>query len=61
VHVHVLAPVATEGLTYADREALADRVHTRMTEVLRAEYGIEPHRARVEVPVGAAAATGLTV
>jgi 1-acyl-sn-glycerol-3-phosphate acyltransferase len=61
VHVHVLPPVATEGLTYADREALADRVHTRMTEVLRAEYGIEPHRARVEVPVGAAAATGLTV
>jgi 1-acyl-sn-glycerol-3-phosphate acyltransferase len=60
VHVHVLEPVATAGLSYADRESLADLVHARMADVLRAQYGVEPLRARVEVPVGAASATGLT-
>jgi len=60
VHVHVLEPVLTDGLSYADRESLADRVHARMSDVLRTQYGIEPQRARVEVPVGAVSATGLT-
>ncbi len=60
VHVHVLEPVPTAGLSYADRESLADRVFVRMADVLRTQYGVEPLRARVEVPVGAASATELT-
>lgn len=41
VHVHTLAPIPTDGLTYADREALAERVRQKMAEVLRSTYGIE--------------------
>lgn len=42
VHVHLLEPIPTEGLTYADREALADRVRERMAECLHTVYGVNP-------------------
>ncbi len=49
VHVHILAPIPTDGLTYDDRVLLADRVHASMTTLLREQYGVEPSAsARVE-------------
>ncbi|MBL0940638.1 MAG: 1-acyl-sn-glycerol-3-phosphate acyltransferase [Gemmatimonadaceae bacterium] len=42
VHVHVLDAIPTEGLTYDDRDALADRVRQAMAECLRTQYGVEP-------------------
>jgi 1-acyl-sn-glycerol-3-phosphate acyltransferase len=48
VHVHQLEPVATVGLTYADRDRLATTVHQRMSELLRSEYGVEPALARAQ-------------
>lgn len=42
VHVHVLDPIPTEGLTYDDRSALAEQVRQRMAECLQAEYGVTP-------------------
>lgn len=55
VHVHLLEPIPTAGLTYDDRNALADRVRERMAECLRTVYGVEPaltgdegRRARAE-------------
>jgi 1-acyl-sn-glycerol-3-phosphate acyltransferase len=46
VHVHKLPPVPTDGLTYEDRDRLASEVHRRMSELLQAEYGVEPGTAR---------------
>jgi 1-acyl-sn-glycerol-3-phosphate acyltransferase len=40
VHVHLLPPVPTAGLTYGDRDQLADTVRGRMAECLRDHYGI---------------------
>jgi 1-acyl-sn-glycerol-3-phosphate acyltransferase len=42
VHVHLLEPIATTGLTYDDRNVLADRVRERMAVCLREVYGVEP-------------------
>ena len=42
VHVHLLEPIATTGLTYDDRNVLADRVRERMAACLREVYGVEP-------------------
>ncbi|MBL0171819.1 MAG: 1-acyl-sn-glycerol-3-phosphate acyltransferase [Gemmatimonadaceae bacterium] len=42
VHVHLLDPIPTEGLTYDDRQALAEKVRFRMADVLRTVYGVEP-------------------
>lgn len=42
VYVHLLEPIPTAGLTYDDREALAEQVRQRMAECLRTEYGVEP-------------------
>lgn len=40
VHVHLLPPVPTAGLTYDDRDQLAERVRSRMAECLREHYGV---------------------
>ena len=40
VHVHLLPPVPTAGLTYDDRDQLADAVRARMAECLREHYGV---------------------
>ncbi|HEY0930043.1 MAG TPA: lysophospholipid acyltransferase family protein [Gemmatimonas sp.] len=42
VHVHLLDPIPTDGLTYDDRDALGERVRERMAECLRTEYGVNP-------------------
>ncbi len=42
VHVHLLAPIPTDGLTYADREVLADTVRERMAACLSTIYGVTP-------------------
>lgn len=42
VHVHLLEPIPTEGLTYDDRDALGERVRERMAECLREQYGVNP-------------------
>ena len=39
--VHLLPPVPTAGLTYDDRDALADQVRARMAECLRQHYGVD--------------------
>lgn len=44
VHVHVLDPIETRGLTYDDRDALAARVHTAMDDALSQLYGVTPTR-----------------
>lgn len=41
IHVHFLEPIPTEGLTYADRDALAAKVRNRMAELLESEYGVK--------------------
>lgn len=38
VHVHVLEPVPTAGLTYEDRDALATTVHDRMATAMTTLY-----------------------
>lgn len=54
VHVHVLEPISTEGLTYDDRDALADTVRQRMAECLANTYGVNPALInRTERPVRA--------
>ena len=42
VHIHLLEPIPTEGLTYADRTELADRVQQRMADCLQRQHGVEP-------------------
>jgi 1-acyl-sn-glycerol-3-phosphate acyltransferase len=42
VHVHILEPIPTAGLSYDDRDELAERVRLRMAECLRSEYGVDP-------------------
>lgn len=42
VHVHLLDPIPTTGLTYEDRDALAERVRSRMADVMRETYHINP-------------------
>jgi 1-acyl-sn-glycerol-3-phosphate acyltransferase len=46
VHVHLLEPIPTAGLSYDDRNALADRVRERMAECLRTTYGVDPATTR---------------
>jgi 1-acyl-sn-glycerol-3-phosphate acyltransferase len=41
VHVHFLDEVATAGLTYDDRDELADEVWRRMAAALLSEHGVE--------------------
>jgi 1-acyl-sn-glycerol-3-phosphate acyltransferase len=42
VHVHLLEPIPTEGLTYNDRDSLADTVRQRMAQCLESQYGVRP-------------------
>ena len=50
VHVHLLDPVPTTGLTYDDRNALADTVRERMAEAMHTMYGVSP--ALLDTPRG---------
>ncbi len=40
VHVHLLEPVNTEGLSYDDRDTLAREVRSRISTALRDKYGV---------------------
>jgi 1-acyl-sn-glycerol-3-phosphate acyltransferase len=40
VHVHFLEPVPTLGLSYDDRDALANSVYSRMADALQQLYGV---------------------
>ena len=40
VHVHLLEPIPTEGLTYDDRDRLANAVRASIAAVLHREYGV---------------------
>ena len=42
VHVHVLEPIATEGLSYQERDGLSEVVRRRMADCLREVYGVNP-------------------
>lgn len=42
VHVHLLEPVSTEGLSYDQRNELADTVRARMADALREFYNVNP-------------------
>ncbi|MEP6780526.1 MAG: lysophospholipid acyltransferase family protein [Gemmatimonadaceae bacterium] len=42
VHVYLLEPIPTEGLSYDDRDELAERVRIKMGEALRDLYGVNP-------------------
>lgn len=42
VHVHILEPISTEGLTYEDRDSLANTARLRMADTLREIYGVDP-------------------
>jgi 1-acyl-sn-glycerol-3-phosphate acyltransferase len=44
IHVHFLEPVATAGLTYDDRDALARTVYERMADALERLYGVTSPR-----------------
>lgn len=41
VHVHLLEPVAVDGFDYEDRDALAEKVRSRIAQALDSLYGIE--------------------
>lgn len=40
VHVHVLEPISTTGMTYDDRDVLAGKVHAAMAVALKELYGV---------------------
>lgn len=42
VHVHMLDPIPTIGLSYDERDALAETVRHRMAACLRDVYGVDP-------------------
>ena len=50
VHVHLLDPIPTAGLSYDEREALADRVRQAMADCLRDVYGVVPALTGRETP-----------
>lgn len=41
IHLHYLPAISTTGMTYEDRNRLADLTHAAMAECLRKEYGVE--------------------
>ncbi|MCC6241281.1 MAG: 1-acyl-sn-glycerol-3-phosphate acyltransferase [Gemmatimonadaceae bacterium] len=56
VHVHLLPPVPSDGLTYDDRDAYGERIRQQMAECLRTVYGVEPAlepRVSARAPVAA--------
>ena len=50
VHVHLLDPVPTEGLTYEQRDELCDTVRSRMMDALRDVYQVTPPINNKSVP-----------
>lgn len=42
IHLHYLEAIPTTGMTYEDRDHLADLTHRAMAECLHREYGVSP-------------------
>ncbi len=55
VNVHLLPAIETTGLTYGDRNALADRVHESMVRALSSLYEVPPLAALPPSPRSGAA------
>jgi 1-acyl-sn-glycerol-3-phosphate acyltransferase len=53
VHVHLLDPIPTAGLTYDDRTALADQVRSCMAEAMASRYQVSPALIDAPAPTGA--------
>lgn len=43
VDIHFLEPLATDGMTYDDRDAISRETWTRMATAMRDHYGVESH------------------
>lgn len=56
VNIHLLDPVPTAGLTYDDRNALAETVRGRMAEAMASIYGVSPALINERRPARVAAA-----
>lgn len=54
VHVHLLEPIETAGMTYEDRVRVSDECWRRMADALRREHGVET-RAPARAPANPAA------
>lgn len=54
VHVHLLEPIETAGMTYEDRVRLSDECWRRMADTLRREHGVES-RSPARAPANPAA------
>lgn len=50
IHVHFLPPIETVGMSYEDRDRLADLTHAAMRDCLAREYGV-PSAAAGPTPV----------
>jgi 1-acyl-sn-glycerol-3-phosphate acyltransferase len=50
IHVHVLDPIPTEGMTYDDRDVLAQKVHDAMSKALNELYDIPRSQTHVPSP-----------
>jgi 1-acyl-sn-glycerol-3-phosphate acyltransferase len=61
VNIHLLEPVPTAGLSYDDRNVLAETVRGRMAEAMASRYGVSPaliESRRGAASVAASPATG---
>ncbi len=47
IHVHFLPPIETAGMSYDDRDRLADLTHAAMRQCLATEYGVESFSGRM--------------
>jgi 1-acyl-sn-glycerol-3-phosphate acyltransferase len=56
VHVHFLEPIATDGLTYDDRDRLSRQAASQMSDLLETEYGVKRAIERSVQPLEPASA-----
>lgn len=47
IHVHFLPPIESSGMTYDDRDRLADATHQAMRDCLKAVYGVQSPSERL--------------
>lgn len=58
VNIHLLDPVPTAGLSYGDRNVLAETVRDRMAEAMASRHGVSPSRIDERRPGRAVAGGG---
>jgi len=61
VNIHLLDPVPTAGLSYDERNALAETVRGRMADAMATIYGVSPSRIDGRRPTLEMAPAELTV